>query len=233
MITFYCKSLAPELYRGEIQGTICALSSSGLIDSEILSAWFHHFLEYAPSGRPLVLLLDGHSPHYNPEFIRQACENGVIVFCLPPHTTDVCQPLDVTCFHSLKTYWDQACDQYMSANPGKVVTIYQVSQLLSVAWSKAMTPCNITSGFRATGVFPVNRYAISLPGEGPRPSDIPIAVLAEKQGINFMPFYSPTCRKAEFFCEEQKLSSRQHAGKQSFPAKSRSYSNTVLTRIMI
>ena len=68
-----------------------------------------------------------------------------------------------------------------------------------------MTPRNITAGFRATGVFPVNRYAISLPGERPRPSGTPTAVLAEKKGINFMPFYSPTCRKAEFSCEEQEL----------------------------
>ena len=30
-------------------------------------------------------------------------------------------------------------------------------------------------------------------------------MLAEKQAINFMPFYSPTCRKAEFSCEEQEL----------------------------
>ena len=96
----------------------------------------------------------------------------------------------------------------MPANPGKVVTIYKVSQLLSIAWSKAMVPRNIASGFRATGVFPVNRYAISLPGERPRPSGTPIAVLTEKQGINFMPFYSPTSRKADF-------------------------SNTILRRVMI
>ena len=32
-----------------------------------------------------------------------------------------------------------------------------------------------------------------------------MVVLAEKQGINFMPFYSPTCRKAEFSCEEKEL----------------------------
>jgi len=141
MIIFNRKNLTPELTRGETLGTIYGLSSSGCIDSELFSEWFlRHFLEYTPSPRPLVLLLDGHSSHYNPEFIRQACENGVIVFCLPPHTTHVCQPLDVTCFHSLKTYWDQACDRYMSTHPGKVVTVYQVSQLLAEAWSQAMTP---------------------------------------------------------------------------------------------
>ena len=102
MIIFNCKSLTLEF---EIQGTIYALLSSGWIDSEMLSAWFQsHFLEYAPSGRPLVVLLDGHSSHYNLEFIRQACEYGVIVFSLPPHTIHVRQPLDVIRFHSLKTY---------------------------------------------------------------------------------------------------------------------------------
>ena len=208
MIIFNRKNLTPELTRGETLGTIYGLSSSGWIDSELFSEWFlRHFLEYAPSPRPLVLLLDGHSSHYNPEFIRQACENGVIVFCLPPHTTHVCQPLDVTCFHSLKTYWDQACDRYMSTHPGKVVTVYQVSQLLAEAWSQAMTPRNITAGFRAAGVFPVNRYAILLPGEPPRLSSTPTAKLAERRGINFMPFYSPACstRKPEFSREELEL----------------------------
>lgn len=57
-----------------------------------------------------------------------------------------------------------------------------------------------TSGFRATGVFPVNRYAISLPGKRPRLSGTPTAVLAEKQEINF---YLPTCKKAELSREEQ------------------------------
>ena len=169
MVIFKRKSLTPELYRGEPDGTMYALSTSGWTDSEIFSEWFRsHFPEYAPSGRPLVLLLDGHSSHYNPKFIRQACENGVIVFCLPPHTTHVCQPLDVTCS---KKYWDQACDEYLSANPGRVASNY-LPGFEATFWcmEPAMTPCNITSGFRATGVFPVNRYAITLPGEPQRVS---------------------------------------------------------------
>ena len=79
VIIYSRKSLTPELSRGEVVGTIYGLKH-----------WFHrHFLEYAPAARPLLLLLDGHSSHYSPEFIRQACESGVIVFCLPPHTTHV------------------------------------------------------------------------------------------------------------------------------------------------
>ena len=60
--------------------------------------------------------------------------------------------------------WDDKCNTYMSENPGKLVTIYQFSELFVAAWQKAMTPRNITSGFRATGVFPVNRDTIEIPG---------------------------------------------------------------------
>ena len=155
--------------------------------------------------------LNGHSSHYNPEFIRKACESGVIVFCLPPHTTHLCQPLDVTCFHSLKAYWDNACDQYMSSNPGRVVTIYQFSQLLPIAWSQAMTPRTIMSGFKATGISPLNQYAITLPGERPRLSNTPTAILTKKKGISFMPFYSPThATRQPFTSEEQECFQRRY-----------------------
>ena len=193
MVIFNRKNLTPELTKGEVEGTIYGLSSSGWIDSELFSDWFlNHFLEYAPKSRPLLLLLDGHSSHYCPEFIRQACDNGV-VFCLPPYSTHVSQPLDASCFHVLKSYWDEACDHYMSKNPGKIVTVYTFSQLFATAWYKAMTPQTIVSGFQTTGVYPVNRYAIVLPGERPHDHGTPTAALAKKRGIHYMPFSPPSC----------------------------------------
>ena len=46
--------------------------------------------------------MDGHSSHYNLNVIREAAENGVILFCLPPNITHAAQPLYVTSFQSLK-----------------------------------------------------------------------------------------------------------------------------------
>ena len=65
-----------------------------------------------------------------------------------------------------------------------------------------MIPSNIAAGFMATGVFPVNRNAIVLPGEQTQYSRTPIAVLAEKKGINFMPFFSPATSRPQFSGEE-------------------------------
>ena len=67
---------------GEIPATMYGLSDSGWMESEIFHQWFtHHFLVHAPPVRPLLLLLDGHSMHYNPGFITKAAYEKVIVFC--------------------------------------------------------------------------------------------------------------------------------------------------------
>ena len=95
LVIFGRKALNPALTIGEVPGTMYGLSEKGWIDSEIFENWFtHHFLVHSPSTRPLLLLLDGHSTHYNPAFIRRAAEEQVIIFCLPPNSTHLTQPLD-------------------------------------------------------------------------------------------------------------------------------------------
>ena len=193
LVIFQRANLLKCLTIGEVPGTMYGLNpESGWINGEILKDWFiRHFLVYAPAGRPLLLLIDGHKSHYNPDFIREAAKHGVIVFCLPPNTTHVAQPLDSTCFHSLKRFWIEACDDYMCSHPGKVVTIYQFSELFANAFIKAFTPRNITSSFRVTGVFPLNRKAIPIPGDTEMLRCTSTANIAEENGIEYLPFHTP------------------------------------------
>jgi len=58
------------------------------------------------------------------EAIKLAAENEIILFCLPPHTSHVAQPLDVSFFGPLKKHWSRVCHEYMADNPGKVVTSF-------------------------------------------------------------------------------------------------------------
>ena len=53
--------------------------------------------------------------------------------------------------------WREECHSYIQSNPGKVITRYQFSLLFGWAWFKSVTPVKIISGFRVTGVYPVNR----------------------------------------------------------------------------
>ena len=106
MVIWDRKSMAPALAEGEVPGTIYGLSPKGWIDRELFDLWFtQHFMRYASSERPLLLILDGHSSHYCPDTIKRASEEQVIVFTLPPNTTHLTQPLDKGVFGPLKIYW--------------------------------------------------------------------------------------------------------------------------------
>jgi hypothetical protein len=95
MVIFDAMRLNPEWTKGEFPGTTYGLSDNGWINSELFEAWMsEHFLKHAVSARPLLLVLDGHSTHYQPQVLRLAKENDVVMLCLPPHTTNEAQPLD-------------------------------------------------------------------------------------------------------------------------------------------
>ena len=139
MVIFYAKNLNHHWTADEIPGTKYGLSEKGWITSELFEGWlFEHFLEHAVSCRPLLLLLDRHSTHYQPEVIRLARQNGVIMLCLPPHTTHETQPLDCGVFAPLKAHWTTVCHDFFKKIPGKVVTKFNFNFLFSKAWFQAL-----------------------------------------------------------------------------------------------
>ena len=190
MVLFDRKVLKPELTVGEVPGTLYGLTDNGWSNSEMFSLWFqNHFLRHIPAVRPVLLLLDGHSSHYNLTTLKMAAKEKVIIFCLPPHTTHLAQPLDVSCFSSLKAAWHEECHMYSIHNPGKKITRFQFSALFSNAWFKAMTPSNITSGFRVCGVCPLNVDIFKIQEEVETSSE------SDDSGLPYIPLLTPMRKK--------------------------------------
>ena len=161
MVIFEGKYLNYQWTRNKIPGTYYGMSGKGWTDQELFRHWLKdHFLKYTVPSRPLLLLMDGHSSHYEPSSAELAKENDIILFCLPPHTTQDSQPLDCTVFGPLKCHWSNICHRYLQNNPGAVVSKYNFSELFSEAWLLALTPANVVSGFRKCGIHPFNRSAI-------------------------------------------------------------------------
>jgi hypothetical protein len=164
MVIFEGKRLNSEWIKGEVPNTLYGMSERGWTDQELFFYWMTElFLEQIPPARPVMLLVDGHSSHYEPDTIKAAAEHGVVIFCLPPHCTHVAQPLDVSFFRPLKVYWSEACHTFMQENPGCVVTKYNFSKLFSKAWYKAIQPQNLIAGFSKCGICPYNSEAIKAP----------------------------------------------------------------------
>jgi len=116
-----------------------------------------HFLTHGVGARPLLLHLDGHSSHYQPQLIEYVRDYGVIMFCLPPHTTNESQPFDAK---SLKQNWQHVCHDFIQYIPSVTITKYQFSGLLNQAWGSTMNPTTICSGFWRFGVCPFSPDAI-------------------------------------------------------------------------
>ena len=96
-VIFERKTLKPELANGEVPETMYGLSSNGWMDSDLFDQWFTpHFLAYAPPTRPLLLLLDDHSSHYQPSVIKKAAEEHIVIFVSLTQ-----QPLHSICFGAL------------------------------------------------------------------------------------------------------------------------------------
>ena len=134
---------------------------SSYINTELFLRWFkEHFLPRKPPGK-VLLIMDGHTSHYNAlEMLNLADDNGVTILCLPSHTTQALQPLDRSFFGPLKTYYNQEAKTWMQHHEGRNITRYQVGYLIGKAWKKAASVGNAVSGFKATGIFPLNSNAI-------------------------------------------------------------------------
>ena len=85
--------------------------------------------------------------------IELAKENDVHLLCLPSHTTHVLQPLDVGVF---KHHVGLALNTLLRSSEGHVPTSEDIPAILSEAWPKSVTPVNLMSGFRKSGIHPLN-----------------------------------------------------------------------------
>ncbi|GFY09722.1 DDE-1 domain-containing protein [Trichonephila clavipes] len=75
---------------------------------------------------------------------------------LPTNTPHHLQPIDVSFFGPLKTYYSQEWDNFMVTQSGQTKTDKNIGELLSIAYFKAATVGNAVKGFKECGFDPHN-----------------------------------------------------------------------------
>ena len=114
--------------------------------------------------RPVILFLDGASPHISLAMAEYCKAHGIQPWLLKPNSTHLLQPLDLTFLKALKMvlkqkilFWQQD-----SLHVGSALTKYTIVFLLREAVEQVLenSPNNISSGFRRAGFYPWNPKAV-------------------------------------------------------------------------
>ena len=135
---------------------VVAVSDNGWTTDQLGVEWVKHFDRQTASpthGVYRILIPDGHSSHATPELDQYCTENNIITLCMPPHTSHLLQPLNVSCFSPLKRVYGHEIQELARQGVYHVdkidfLTIYTQIRL------RVFTEQNIQAGFQATGLIP-------------------------------------------------------------------------------
>ncbi|XP_021708727.1 tigger transposable element-derived protein 6-like [Aedes aegypti] len=179
MLIFPRVRLTGQLKKGAPPETLFSCNTTGWMTIDDFSAWFDHFLAHTrPTAEsPVLLLLDGHASHTkNLEFLDKAKRSHVTVVSMPSHCSHRLQPLDVSFMGPLKTNLSQVIEKYLKMNPGKVITLNEISALFGKAYLRSTSASVAVNGFNKTGIAPFNRAVFTDDDFAPADvSDIPLA----------------------------------------------------------
>lgn len=105
----------------------------------------------------ILLVLDNHKSYLSIKGLDFYKSNGMIVLLFPPYCSHKLQPLDRTVYGPLKKAVNAQCEFWITSNPGRSMSIYDIPQIVSKALPLAVTQRNIISGFECIGIHHLTR----------------------------------------------------------------------------
>ena len=79
----------------------------------------------------------------------------------------------------MQKIFNNKAQKWLLKNPGRVISKFEIAEIASSAYTLALTPTNLISGFRKSGIYPYNNQAIT--SEMMAPSEIFVENLQESE----------------------------------------------------
>lgn len=139
---------------------ILGKSESGWMRSDVFFEYiandFNKWVDENKLKRPILLLVDGHRSHMSLPLSKFCDENKIILYALPPNTTHMMQPADVSVFRPLKQQWKNTVAKWQKKpeNLNKTVTKVNFCPIFNEALQSSDMTIAIKNGFRRCGLFP-------------------------------------------------------------------------------
>ena len=86
--------------------------TNGYMDTELFCLWLEKLFipRTARIPKPILLTCDGHYSNLDVNTIDIFVDQNIHLYCLPPRTTNILQPLDVAAFGSVKVHFSRITD---------------------------------------------------------------------------------------------------------------------------
>lgn len=119
---FPLKNYQRQLGENASPGSKVICNGSGWMCQKDFVAFIRHFIDHVkPSNdKPVLLLLDNHQSHLSVEALDMAANNGIHILSFPPHCSHRLQPLDVSGFGPIKTYYKSQCAAWQKRHANEV-----------------------------------------------------------------------------------------------------------------
>ncbi|KAF6217308.1 hypothetical protein GE061_001662 [Apolygus lucorum] len=132
---------------------------------EYFTTIFEPWLESKGIPRPVIFFVDGHSSHLNYHLSDFCDKSQIILVSLPPNTTHIMQPMDVSVFSALKAAWKSAVhDWRLNHISSPTLTKKHFCPLLKNVL-KSIKPSSVANGFRKCGLVPWDFNSIQFKDE--------------------------------------------------------------------
>jgi 4-hydroxybenzoate polyprenyltransferase len=112
------------------------------------------FLPQTDTTEPRLLILDGHGSHETTDFMYLCYQHNVHLLFLPPHSSHVLQPLDLSVFSSLKSRYRKEVGYLTLLTDSSPLGKQNFLACYQKARKEALSAKNIKSGWKATGLWP-------------------------------------------------------------------------------
>ena len=160
MVVYKAKNMYEGWKSKAIPNAVYESTESGWFDMRTFEIWFDQiFLPHVKNNckdGPKVLIGDNLGSHFSPRVIELCIENGIRFMTLPPNSTHICQPLDVAVFRPMKSLWRTCLSDWRAESRLSGTIPKEVFPTLLARVFYKLKPDNLISGFRATGIWPLD-----------------------------------------------------------------------------
>ena len=164
---FCGKTFQRDYIKQCVDNASMAMQPKAWMKGYLFKSWIGHFVKNVldcglgiSSSYCHLLILNGQGSHVTVDVVKTARSIGLNFFTLPFHTFHAKQPLDISYLnHSNKPF--DYCKTYGHYKTSLEALQKEVlAKWVSTALEKALPEKNIKSGFRSTGIVPLNPRAM-------------------------------------------------------------------------